>query len=269
MTDFLPAFLPVTRFEPHRARLTSLARGWLGNHADAQDAVQDAWLRVQSGVPPALDSDAAWLVTVLRHVCIDRLRRRQLEAREAPMLADDALEPSAEHQASLNLDTRAALRHMASVLPADDLAALLLHAVFEFEHGEIARMAGQTEAAMRQRVRRALRRARARIASGEVDGDDSPASADQEASFSLAWRALRLRSAAGLIAQVVRAPTQLRAVSPRASAIGDACGTAPRGTSQVLQLDGAFALAWVLDGVVLCMVPVGVTSGSDAEAVTL
>ncbi len=286
---------PAVRFEPHRARLLGLARHWLGNAADAQDAVQDTWLRAQSGVPPSLESDAAWLVTVLRHLCVDRLRRRQLESREALAMAVDEdhapCAPSPEHVVDQAREARAALRRLAAVLPADDLAALLLHAVFDFEHREIAHWAGQSEAAMRQRVHRALRRARARPAirtSRHPDAEGAPANdpaaeAAREALFSLCWRALHGRDAAGLIAQVrsTPAPAPARAsLSAIASAItsatggptiGDvpAPGAATRSGSQVVQLDGGFALAWILDGVVLCAVPMGplAMSRDEREAV--
>lgn len=268
------ASLPATRFEPHRRRLTGLARGWLGSHAEAQGAVQDAWLRVQAGVPRALDSDAAWLVTVLRHVCIDRLRRRQLESREAALAAAPESEPSAEARAALAIETRTALRRMTALLSAADLAALLLHAVFEFEHGEIARLAGQPVATVRQRVHRALRRVRSRLADGRVDddADTASASAAQEAMFSLCWRALHQRDAAGLIAQVESAP-RLRTTSSRAraSSRGESTEATPRSRSRVLQVDGVFALAWILDGVVLCTVPMGPVGllASDREDVAI
>jgi RNA polymerase sigma-70 factor (ECF subfamily) len=304
------------RFEPHRVRLLGLARGWLGNHADAQDAVQDAWLRVQSGVPPTLESDAAWLVSVLRHLCIDRLRRRRIEAREASAEADDAgvrqpHEPSAEQVATRLLESQAALRRMAGLLAPDDLAAVLLHAVFDYEHRDIARWAGQSEAATRQRVHRALRRTRARLVSRHsVDDedahqhhDDAHAAESREAVFSLCWRAVQARDAAGLIARVrpsaapAPVPSGARSLSTGpgmsmhgSTSLGDrtghrsivpalaaaptiavaaaAAGGAHRSSSQVLQVDGVLALAWILDGVVLCTVRVGPlsTSREDCDA---
>ncbi len=262
--------LPVSRFEPHRARLLGLARGWLGNHADAQDAVQDVWLRVQSGVPPGLDSDAGWLVTVLRHLCVDRLRRRQRESRELLAWAaidHDQSEPSAEHVATRALETRAALRRLLPVLSADDLAALLLHVVFDFEHGEIAQLVGQTEPAMRQRVHRARRRARSRLANldadADADADESSVSPAQEALLSLCWRAVHGHDAAALIVQLRPAfapaiePTAMRASTPRVASASGVASAAPRSSSQVVQVDGVLGLAWILDGVVLCTVPMG------------
>jgi RNA polymerase sigma-70 factor (ECF subfamily) len=251
----------LSTFESRRARLTALARGWLGDAAEAEDAVQDAWLRLRGRADGgARDSDEAWSVAVLRNLCIDRLRRRQVELREAAREAarPPVHPPSAEELATISIEAQAGLRLWAGRLSEGDLATLLLHTVFEFEHAEIGRMSGQSAATVRQRVHRALRRVRSR---GDDEGE-GVVTAAQEAAFSLCWRALRLHDAAGLIARVERAPARLCAVDAMASA---AC--VPRSGSTLLHVDGAFALAWVLDGVVLCTLPLGPIASAPADAV--
>jgi RNA polymerase sigma-70 factor (ECF subfamily) len=256
--------LPAARFEPHRRRLTRLARGWLGDRAEAEDAVQDTYLRVHDDLPSTPDGEAAWLVTVLRHVCIDRMRRRRLLWREAAEAAHAEHEPSAEHHAALAMDAQAALRRMARCLRPDDMAAMLLHVVFDFEHGEIARLAGQSEAAIRQRMHRALRRLRQEEHAGDPRPRD-PAP-DHEALFSLCWRAVQLRNAAALVARFVAVPRPQPATgSALATRWGGGAGS-PRVAAALMQVDGTFALAWSMDGVVLCTLPVGPLVASEAAA---
>lgn len=65
------------RFEAERATLHALARRLLGSHAEGEDAVQEAWLRLQRTDAEAVDNLAAWLTTVVSRVCLDRLRARR------------------------------------------------------------------------------------------------------------------------------------------------------------------------------------------------
>src|SRR5262245_46240632 len=116
-------------FHPARRRLLEVARALLSSSAEAEEAVQDAWLRMQASVPPGLASIEAWLTTVVRHLAVDRLRRRRLEqawthaaALDAHALAHAA--PSAERLAADRLDAAAALRRIADVLSPHEAAAL-------------------------------------------------------------------------------------------------------------------------------------------------
>src|SRR5687767_14471343 len=128
----MTAPLPASRFEAHRPRLTALARAWLGNRADAEDLVQEAWLRADGRLPEAPGEAEAWLVTVVRHLCSDRLRRQRLEHRHAAQ-GDAAVEhaPSAEQAASLAMEAMSALQRLVRRLQPHDVAAVLLHAVFD------------------------------------------------------------------------------------------------------------------------------------------
>ncbi|HSI60358.1 MAG TPA: RNA polymerase sigma factor [Ideonella sp.] len=256
--------------ESHRSRLVALARGWLGDHADAEDAVQDAYLRAGTAMPAELRSPAAWLVTVVRHACMDRLRRRQRERRgHGDGFAAEVHAPSAEHTAALLMEAEAATRRMAQRLRPDDAAAALLHAVFDFEHGEISRLAGESEPAVRQRVSRALRRLREAVDAGEERAPSDRAAT--EALFSMCWRALVSRNPAGLIAQLQTSRMQ-RQPAVGVSMLGSASplparrSAAPSTTAALVQLEGALALALSLDGVLLCVLPLGPLAPAEALA---
>ncbi|MCW7539349.1 sigma-70 family RNA polymerase sigma factor [Aquabacterium sp. A7-Y] len=268
---------------PHRRRLTEFARGLLGNQADAEDVVQDAYLRARDSLTQELRSAEAWLLTVVRHLAIDRLRRRRLEGeaqlrwRLSGELAEVHCAPSAEQLAGLAMDSAAALRLLLQQLSPTEVAALLLREVFEVDYAEIARNAGRSESACRQLVHRALQRirpapARMRPAVRPVDDTaDGPA----DVMFSLCWRALQVRSPAPLLALlaqhrvgaggVAAAAVPMRAERPAEAA---ACGFG------LVQIDGRFAIALMLDGKVLCTLPVGpcgessTTPCGDTEACT-
>src|SRR5256885_1262469 len=133
-------------FHPMRRRLVELARTLLGTSADAEDTVQDAWLRVHDGVPANLASIEAWLATVVRHLAVDRLRRRRLEQAWQHDAARDAdgerhAAPSAERLAGPRLDASVALRRIVPVLSPPEAAALPLHELFDFDFAAIARSA--------------------------------------------------------------------------------------------------------------------------------
>lgn len=259
----MTALPPAVRFEAQRARLTALARAWLGNRADAEDLVQEAWLRAAGRLPASAGEDAAWLVTVVRHLCADRLRRRRLEQRHA--VDDPAGErhaPSAEQVAAQSMDVLALLRRLVRRLQPQDVAAVLLHAAFDFEHADIARLARRSEAASRQRLHRALRRLR----DNDAATDDEVAEREQaEALLSLCWRALRSHDASALTALLARPQTMARAAP--AAACHAACNDTPRTTTTLLQSGGHFVLAVQLDGIVLCTLPLGVLAArEEAEA---
>ncbi|GAA0762810.1 sigma-70 family RNA polymerase sigma factor [Ideonella azotifigens] len=232
-----------------RRRLTSLARLWLGNHADAEDVVQDAYLR-SPVLPQGAQAQQAWLLTVVRNLCTDlqrhhgMVRRKHAEAGPALAVAE-----SAEAEALLADEVRAALRHVAQHLAPEDAAAVLLHEVFDFEHAEIARLAGRAEAASRQRLHRALRKLRAAAPAHPRDDADSPL-------FALCWHALQQHSPAALIA-LLRPPTLSCTAAGAAPQAGGGSGIQPT----VLQLHGRLMLAVRLGGAaggpLLCLLPLG------------
>lgn len=280
-----------------RHRLVRAATRLLGP-AEAEDAVQDAYLRALETAPQALNAAQAWLLTVMRHLAVDRLRRRQwmaqwLEALEADRDAGGPLSPSfspsAETEAAWAQEAAQALRLLAARLSPADGAAVLLHEVFEVAHAELARAGGRTEAGSRQQLRRALARLRQgggpagpRPRSGgerthdrarDRRGNRNP-DPDQEAVFRLYLQALQLRNPQALWAMlrqpVVRAlagrPAARAATGPGAVQPGMRPAVAPVAKCGLVQAGGQLGLEVTLDGVTLCVLPLGVTDVADATA---
>lgn len=152
-------------FERHRERLFGLAYRMLGTRADAEDAVQDAWLRWRQAGPAAIQDPEAWLVTATTRLCIDRLRsaRRERETYVGPWLPEP-LAPSAvaSPQEAVELANDVSLAFLAALerLAPEERAALLLKDVFDYDHAAIAELLGKSEAACRQTVHRARERVR-------------------------------------------------------------------------------------------------------------
>lgn len=224
--------------------------------ADAEDAVQDAYLRALEADGLALDSTQAWLHTVVRHLAIDHWRRRQWMAQwTAEVQRDEMPErdaPSAEADAALAQAVAQALQGLAARLTPIDGAALLLHAVFEVEHAEIARAAGRSEAANRQQLRRALQRLR------RQDGPDTEAQAGDEHVLRAYLQSLRMRDPDILWAMLREPPIQACACVASEAASSCIASTPPATVCGLTQIGGQLGLVLSLDGVRLCVVPLGV-----------
>ncbi|HEY8521056.1 MAG TPA: RNA polymerase sigma-70 factor [Gammaproteobacteria bacterium] len=152
-------------FGAHRNRLFRLAYRMLGSRADAEDVLQDAWLRWQGRSAEPLQSEEAWLVTVVTRLAIDRLRRVKAERESYPGLwlpeplvdeEDGAVTPEAA--AELADDVSMALLLVLERLAPEERAAFLLRQTFEYDYADIAAMLGKTEAACRKAVQRATER---------------------------------------------------------------------------------------------------------------
>lgn len=234
--------------------------------ADAEDAVQDAYVRALEAQALQLNTAQAWLLTVVRNLAIDRLRRRQwLLQWMADANASEPLPafPSAETQAALAEETIHALRLLAAHLSPAEGAAVLLHEVFEAGHAQIAQASGKAEAASRQQLRRALLRVKqARDASRlhphtELDPGE-------ETTFRLHLQSLHLRDPQALWAMLRHPPISAVAEVPTAATI-EVAAAAPATTCGVVQVGGQLQLVLTLDGVALCMLPLGVRAERDVE----
>ncbi|MEF7613360.1 RNA polymerase sigma-70 factor [Aquincola sp. MAHUQ-54] len=152
-------------FAALRPRLFGIAYRMLGTRADAEDVLQDAWLRWHHADTGALASAEAWLVTVVTRLSIDRLRAARAE-RDAyvgwwlpePLVAVDERTPEAV--AELASDLSMAFLWVLERLAPEERAAFLLRQVFDRDYDEIAAMLGRSEAACRQMVHRARERVR-------------------------------------------------------------------------------------------------------------
>lgn len=234
-----------------RRRMVALARRWLGHAADAEDLVQDAYLRTAQGPLPPGNGAQAWLLTVLRNLCIDNLRRRgRLAALQEQFMALESTQEAADHAPQVD----AALRHLAAHLAPEDAAAVLLHAVFGMGHAQLGALVGRSEAASRQRLHRALRRVR-NAAPG------APRTDDEETVLQLCRFAMAQHDPAGLLA--------LLRVAPRV-ALAACAALAPDGSlptaaspAQLRWVNGRLVLAVHLGMQFLCLLPLG--SGALAE----
>jgi RNA polymerase sigma-70 factor (ECF subfamily) len=147
-------------FDRHRPRLLGIAYRMLGSAADAEDVVQDAWLRWNETAVDALDSAEAWLVTVVTRLSIDRLRAAKVQRERyvgswlpEPVLTDAA--PSPEQMLERADDVSVAFLMVLERLAPEARAAFLLREVFDADYAELADTLGKSEAACRQLVHRA------------------------------------------------------------------------------------------------------------------
>jgi len=154
-----------TTFTAVRPRLFAIAYRMLGSRADAEDVLQDAWMRWHQTDQTALQSAEAWLVTVVTRLSIDRLRAAKTE-REAyvgwwlpePLVEPESHAPTPETAVELAGDVSMALLWVLERLSPEERAAFLMRQVFDQDYSEIAALLGKTEAACRQMVHRASER---------------------------------------------------------------------------------------------------------------
>jgi RNA polymerase sigma-70 factor (ECF subfamily) len=150
-------------FEHLRQRLFAVAYRMTGTRADADDVVQEAYIRWHQADVGAVRSPEAWLVRVTTRLSIDRLRRVSLEREKytGPWLPEPLFgDPSPEERLELNSDLSMAFMVLLERLAPVERAAFLLHDVFECDYPEIARALRKSEAACRQIVHRARERVR-------------------------------------------------------------------------------------------------------------
>jgi RNA polymerase sigma-70 factor (ECF subfamily) len=160
------------RFEEHRARLRGVAYRMLGSVTDADDALQDAWVRVSRADAEAVDNMGAWLTTIVARVCLNMLRARNTRRAESlgerlpdPVVTPDGQLPP-EEEALLADSVGLALQVVLDTLAPAERLAFVLHDMFDLPFDEIAPMVGRSPEAARQLASRARRR---------VNGSDVPA----------------------------------------------------------------------------------------------
>jgi RNA polymerase sigma-70 factor, ECF subfamily len=150
-------------FEAVRGRLFGLAYRMLGSRADAEDIVQEAYLRWHEAGRGSIENPEAWLVTTTGRLAIDRLRRLKTERETyaGPWLPEPIVthEPPDRHL-DLADDLSMAFLTLLERLAPDERAAFLLHDVFDVDYGQIASVLERSESACRQVVHRARERVR-------------------------------------------------------------------------------------------------------------
>ena len=153
------------RFEEHRTRLKAVAYRMLGSLSEADDAVQEAWLRL-SRTDEDIDNLDAWLTTVVARVCLNTLRSRQSrrEVEMGPRVPEPIVDPEdgtePEHEALLADSVGLALLVVLEKLSPAERLAFVLHDVFAVPFDEIAQIVDRSPDAARQLASRARRRVR-------------------------------------------------------------------------------------------------------------
>jgi RNA polymerase sigma factor (sigma-70 family) len=163
------------RFQAHHARLRAVAYQMLGSLSEADDAVQEAWLRVSRAGTGGVDNLGGWLTTVVARVCLDMLRSRAARREELvgvhlpdPVISQpDVLDP--EQEALLAEGVGLALLVVLDTLAPAERLAFVLHDTFAVPFEEIAAILGRSPAATRQLASRARRRVRAAPARPDAD----------------------------------------------------------------------------------------------------
>ena len=159
-------------FEQHRTHLRSVAYRMLGSLSEADDAVQEAWLRMERTDVSDVRNLRGWLTTVVARICLDMLRARSAR-REEPLdeaeavAAPDAVDPEAEAVLADSIGV-ALLVILQTLTPAERLA-FVLHDMFDLPYTEIAPIVGRTENTAAQLAARARRRVRGKTPDAATD----------------------------------------------------------------------------------------------------
>ena len=145
------------RFEASRHRLQAMAYRMLGSLSDADDAVQEAWIRAARADASAVDNLEGWFTTIVARVCLDMLRSRK-SRREEPLDLQDVAVAGPEQEAMLADSVGLALLVVLDTLTPAERVAFVLHDTFGLPFGQIAAITGRSPTAARQLASRARRR---------------------------------------------------------------------------------------------------------------
>jgi len=256
------------RFEADRARLLAVARRLLGSELEAEDAVQEAWLRLERTDAEAVDNLSGWLTTVVSRVCLDRLRARR--ARPEQHMDDDAstaasaTDADPEREAVLADSIGSALLVVLERLSPGERVAFVLHDVFAMPFEDVALVVDRSPEATRQLASRARRR----VQGGQVSPDLDLLRRRQLVEAFLA--AARGGDFNGLLAvldpDVALRPDQaaLRMGSLRETRGAAAVASALAGGAQTARLalvDGLPALVWAPGGTIRGVIEFRVADG--------
>jgi RNA polymerase sigma-70 factor (ECF subfamily) len=167
MSDTSPTDPVAEAFQTQRDRLRAVAYRMLGSHADAEDAVQEAWLRLSRQDPAAVDNLAGWLTTVVGRISLDVLRARRTRPElsyderlpELVVTADDGTAP--EDDAALAESVGLALLVVLETLGPSERLAFVLHDLFAVPFAEIGQILGKSADAAKMLASRARRKVQA------------------------------------------------------------------------------------------------------------
>jgi RNA polymerase sigma-70 factor (ECF subfamily) len=246
------------RFEESRPRLHALAYRMLGSHAEAEDAVQETWLRLRRTDPADIENVGGLLTTVVGRVCLDRLRARRARPEDpvddggASATADDAARDPVD-EALLAESVGAALMVVLDRLGPAERVAFVLHDVFAVPFDEIAEILGRTPDSSRQLASRARRRLQG---SGPTAGLDLVRQRDVVDAFLRAARGGDFDALMGLLDPEVVLRPDAAAMSMGslremhgAEAVATALSGGARGAALAI-VDGVAAFVWAPGGAI-------------------
>ncbi|MFP3552040.1 sigma-70 family RNA polymerase sigma factor [Paraburkholderia sp. SIMBA_049] len=261
-------------FEAARGRLFALAYRMLGSRAEAEDIVQDAWLKWHAADASELRSSAAWLTTITTHLAIDRLRHLQIErtTRSGGWMPEpwiEGLAPSAEDLALQAVQMSYGVMLLLERLKPEERAAFVLHEAFDCDYAEIAKILAKTPANCRQMVHRA----RARLQREGV-----PAKRTDPAAHARIVERLRAAMEAQDRAGLVRLFCEVPSVMSDAPETVDAVATAEQAATtlsmrsrgdemETVTMNGMRAVALMRDGEIEALLDISI--GEDERIVAL
>ena len=243
------------RFEEHRARLRAIAYRILGSSGEAEDAVQEAWIRFNRSDTSGVDNLGSWLTTVVSRVALTMLQARRSRPQPAfePGQSEAVAEPGEsdpEHAALVADSVGLALLVVLDTLPPAERVAFVLHDVFAIPFDQIAPIVDRNPAAARQLASRARARVQRRDAAGEIN---RLRQAELVEAFLAAARGGDFEALLGVLDPdvVLRADEQAVSLGAAAETRGRepvaAFSRRARGATRAL-LDGAPAAVWLVDG---------------------
>lgn len=159
------------RFEANRDHLRAVAYRMLGSRSDADDAVQEAWLRLSRADAGTVENLTGWLTTVVGRVCLDLLRTRKMRREEILGVEAEAVanDDNAEHDVAIADSIGMAMLAVLNTLSPPERVAFVLHDMFNLPFEDIAAIVERSPAAARQLASRARRRVQGRPAVSEAD----------------------------------------------------------------------------------------------------
>ena len=259
-------------FETHRPYLHAIAFRVLGSHSDADDAVQEAWLRLARAGGTNIEDLRGWLTTVTGRICLDLLRRRGTRGEEPLELSVGMLTPDAgarnspEEEALLADSVGLALYVVMDALTPAERVSFVLHDVFEIPFDAIAAILGRSTPAAKMLATRA----RARIRLGTPDtAADTAAREVVEAFLAAAGRG----DLAGLLA-VLAPEAELRGTGPQGPFVVHGAeqiarnarfGARPGALVRPVVVDGLAGLLVIVDGQPVTVLAFTVANGVITE----
>lgn len=212
---FAPHMEPTREFESHRRFLRGLAYRMLGSVAEAEDAVQDCWLRWREVVHADVIEPRAFLAQTVTRLCLDRLRAAQKQREHyvgvwlpEPWLdaAEDAAQPGADEMVAMAQDLQIAFLLVLQKLTPSERAVFLLNEVFDWDFDAIAQVLGRSPPACRQLASRA-RQHLAAAPSGKARRGTHPPSPEETTriatAFAMALQMGNVQALADTLAQDV------------------------------------------------------------------